>query len=45
MEFVDEGLYGEIPKSLEFYIDYKAIARDLKMDYTEFESAVIGRMA
>ena len=33
--FVDEGLYGEIPKSLQFYIDFDAIARDLSADYHE----------
>ena len=44
-EFVDEGLFGEIPKALEFYIDYSAIARDLRMEYTEFEPNVIGRVA
>lgn len=32
-QFVDEGLFGDIPKSLEFYIDYEAIARDLRVDY------------
>ena len=34
-QFVDEGLFGEIPEHLEFYIDYDAIARDLAMDYSE----------
>ncbi len=34
-QFVDEGLFGEIPKSLQFYIDYDAIARDLSVDYSE----------
>jgi len=33
--FVEEGLYGDIPDSLQFYIDYDAIARDLSMDYGE----------
>ncbi|MEE4212722.1 MAG: antirestriction protein ArdA [Parvularcula sp.] len=33
-EFVEEGLFGEIPKHLANYIDYDAIARDLAMDYT-----------
>ena len=32
-QFVDEGLFGEIPKALENYLDYDAIARDLSMDY------------
>ncbi len=34
-QFVDEGLFGEIPQSLQFYIDYEAIARDLSFDYSE----------
>jgi antirestriction protein len=34
-QFVEEGLYGEIPKALQYYIDYEAIARDLSMDYSE----------
>lgn len=34
-QFVDDGLYGEIPESLQFYIDYEAIARDLAADYSE----------
>ncbi|WP_457748437.1 hypothetical protein [Sulfurimonas sp.] len=34
-----------MPKSLEFYLDYEKMARDLRMDYSEFESNVIGRMA
>ena len=33
--FVDEGLFGEIPERLQFYLDYDAIARDLGMDYSE----------
>lgn len=32
-QFVDEGLYGVIPDSLQSYIDYDAIARDLALDY------------
>ena len=34
-QFVDDGLYGPIPESLTFYIDYDAIARDLSIEYTE----------
>lgn len=34
-QFVDDGLYGDIPESLQFYIDYEAIARDLAVDYSE----------
>ena len=34
-QFVEEGLFGDIPERLQFYIDYDAIARDLAIDYTE----------
>ena len=34
-QFVEEGLFGEIPESIQFYIDYEAIARDLAMEYAE----------
>jgi len=34
-QFVDDGLFGEIPSSLQFYIDYEAISRDLGVDYTQ----------
>ena len=34
-QFVDEGLFGEIPERIRFYLDYDAIARDLSMDYSE----------
>ncbi|TNE42953.1 MAG: antirestriction protein ArdA [Sphingomonadales bacterium] len=33
--FVEDGLYGDIPEPLQFYIDYDAIARDLGMEFTE----------
>lgn len=33
--FVDEGLFGEIPDNIKFYLDYDAIARDLSMDYAQ----------
>lgn len=32
-ELVEEGVFGEIPKHLECYIDYDRIARDLEHDY------------
>lgn len=35
MQFVDEGLFGEVPQSFVHYIDYDAIARDLAVDYSE----------
>jgi len=35
IEFVEEGLLGDIPKHLQYYIDYDAFARDLAMDYSE----------
>ena len=34
-QFVDEGLFGDIPERLRFYIDHDAIARDLAVDYSE----------
>jgi len=33
--FVDEGLFGEIPESIKYHLDYDSIARDLGMDYGE----------
>lgn len=39
-QFVEEGMYGEISESLQYYIDYDAIARDLGMEYSE--TAVAG---
>ena len=32
-QFVEEGLYGEIPEPLRNYINYDAIARDLSVEY------------
>ena len=43
-DLVEEGCFGEIPKHLEYYIDYSAIARDLSYDYVEFEHAIVGRV-
>lgn len=34
-QFVDDGLYGEIPAAIAFCIDYEAMARDLACDYAE----------
>jgi len=39
-QFVDEGLFGEIPERLQYYLDYDAIARDLSVDY--IETAIAG---
>lgn len=38
-QFVEEGLFGDIPELLRFYIDYEAIARDLSVDYAMAEVA------
>lgn len=38
-QFVEEGLFGDIPKRLQFYIDLDAIARDLAVDYSEITIA------
>lgn len=32
-QFVDDGLFGDIPERLQFYLDYDAIARDLSVEY------------
>lgn len=40
-QFVEEGLFGEIPEPLQFYIDYDAIARDLEVDHSCIEIAGI----
>lgn len=40
-EFVENGLFGEIPDSIRNYLDMDAIARDLGMDYSE--TTVAGR--
>ena len=34
-EFIENGLFGEIPKHLENYLDIKLMARDLSFDYNE----------
>jgi antirestriction protein len=34
-QFVDEGLFGDIPANISNYLDYSAIAYDLGMDYSE----------
>lgn len=41
---VDEGLFGDIPKAIQNYIDYEAIARDLSYDgYHETSEGVFHR--
>jgi len=34
-QFVEDGLFGDIPSQLQFYINYDAIARDLAVEYSE----------
>ena len=34
-QFIDEGLFGEIPENVLWYLDMDLIARDLGMDYRE----------
>lgn len=34
-QFVEEGLFGEVPEAFQTYIDYDAIARDLAVEYSE----------
>lgn len=38
-QFVEEGLFGEIPERLRCYLDYDAIARDLAIDHHELTLA------
>ncbi|GIT93333.1 hypothetical protein JANAI62_37600 [Jannaschia pagri] len=38
-QFVEEGVFGDIPERLAPYLDYEAIGRDLGMDYSEAEIA------
>lgn len=33
-QFVDEGLFGDIPDNIRVYLDYEMIARDLSCDYS-----------
>ena len=34
-QFIEEGLFGNIPENIRYYLDLDAIARDLAMDYSE----------
>jgi antirestriction protein len=34
MQFVDDGLFGEIPERISMYLDYEMIARELACDYS-----------
>ena len=44
-EFASEGYFGEIPERISYYIDYKAIARDLSCDgYCETSFGVVYMM-
>ena len=38
-QFIDDGLFGEIPPNLQSYICYNAIARDLAIDYCQIRIA------
>jgi len=40
---VDEGLYGNIPETIRYYIDYKSLGRDLGVDYAVVSSGVVIR--
>lgn len=44
-QFVDEGLFGNVPIALQSYIDYEAISRDLRYDYSEYDTDIIYRVA
>ncbi len=34
-QFIEDGLFGNIPDNIRYYLDLDAIARDLAMDYSE----------
>jgi len=36
-QFIEEGVYGEIPKNIRFYLDMELMGRDLGADYSEIE--------
>lgn len=38
-QFVDDGLFGEVPEQFQQYINYDAIARDLAVDFSEITIA------
>jgi len=38
-QFVEDGLFGEVPEPFQFYINYDAIAHDLAVDYSETQIA------
>jgi len=38
-QFIEEGLFGDIPENIRFYLDLNAIVRDLGMDYSEITLA------
>ena len=38
--FVDEGLMGDIPESMQNYFDYDQLAYDLQFDYTEHNGSI-----
>jgi antirestriction protein len=42
-QFVDDGMFGNIPSHLSGYIDYEAIGRDLSFDgfYTEWKDKIV----
>lgn len=39
VQFVEDGLYGDIPRSIWCYIDYEAMAYDLRYDYCKLTIA------
>ena len=41
IQFVDDGLFGDIPERIQSYLDYDAIARDLGIEYTQTQIAGI----
>jgi len=43
-QFVDDGLFGDIPDSIINYIDYEKIGRDLRFDYSHLRDDIFYRI-
>jgi len=42
-QFVDEGIFGDIPETIQSYIDYDAVVRDLEHDYAQTDAGCFRR--
>ena len=39
-DFVEKGLYGEVPDCIKYYLDYEHIGRDLEYDYDLYNGKI-----